>query len=399
MNKLQNLTWVPFAIALTATLATLGFALGNGEHEAAPNPDLPKVRYRIRLPQLPPNSTLGGGIVNDMNNVGEVVGLYSSPQGITAFLYAPARNVNQAIDLNDLATGGIPDGARLSEGVAINDWGVVVGCLQQANGTVHPFALDLGAETPAVDLLPNFGANMAYATQINENGDIIVQIMDTRSAYLFNPGLYNGDPGVRASRDGVSQNFSEETPQLLPARLSFNEIRLNNPLGERPAQIAGLTKELVAFRYTTGKTPQLETFSGIGISTQSHIEGLNDAGIFCGLNFELIVEGSYARDPFLYDRSLKTLPWNKSEMPQDINASGDLLTWEHVYREDWGFVRISEIVTGTPADLAVWNRGNFTADCMTDRIDGVNAAQIAGRLDGVFDYPAVIVLTPESVPD
>ena len=83
------------------------------------------------------------------------------------------------------------------------------GFLQQANGNVHPFALDLGAEHPVVDLLPNFGANIAYATQINENGDIIVRIMDTRSAYLFNPGLYNGDPGVRASRNGDPQDFSD----------------------------------------------------------------------------------------------------------------------------------------------------------------------------------------------
>ena len=104
-----------------------------------------------------------------------------------------------------------------------------------------------------------------------------------------------------------------------------------------------------------------------------------------------------ASGPFRYDQSVETLLWNESEPPQDINASGDLLTWEHVYREDWGFVRISEIVTGTPADLAAWNRGTFTAVCMTDRMGGVDAAQIAGRLDGVFDYPTIIILTPEPV--
>ena len=231
MRKSGNWTRVPFSIALVGTFVAIGITLQNGEPRSAAGPGLPKVRYRIHLPRLPANSTFGEFDVLDMNNAGDIVGLYSSARGITAFLYAPARNIKLAIDLNDLAVDGIPEGAWLRAGFAINEWGVVVGCLQQANGDVHPFALDLGADTPVVDLLPNFGAAFASGSQINENGDIIVRIENPRSAYLFNPGLYNGDTSVRASRDGEPQDFSAKTPQLLPAHISTSTIQLNNPLG------------------------------------------------------------------------------------------------------------------------------------------------------------------------
>ena len=130
---------------------------------------------------------------------------------------------------------------------------------------------------------------------------------------------------------------------------------------------------------------------------QSHIEGINDAGVFCGVHFGFTKDGDPYRGPFRHDQSVEILRWGVSEPPLAINASGDLLTWEHFYRDDCGFVRISDIVTGTVNDLDAWHTGTFTANCMTDRGTMADAAQIVGRLDGSFENSRIVILTPELV--
>ncbi len=406
MSKLQNWTWVPLAIAMTITLAAIGYTLNEGEHQSASDLGLPNVRYRIHFLQLPTNAEPGHTSINDISNAGEVVGLYTSGRGISAFLYAPTRDAARTIDLNELAVGGIPEGAWLRAGIAINEWGVVVGSLQLADGDIHPFALDLGVETPVVDLLPHCGARQAYAVQINEHGDIVVQIDDPPSAYVLNPGLYNGDPAVRASRNGVPQDLSKQTPQLLPADISSGPLQLNNPHGDRPAQIAGVTNDHVAFRYTTGKTPTLETFPTLQISkARSHVEGLNDAGMFCGQYFNTAIDDSYERRLFRYDRSLELLPGTVSDPISDFNSSGDLITREYFYRDDWGFVHVTDLVVGSDADVATWKSGIPFLYAMSDRENQTDAPTLVGELEGVTiedetSMPRLLfVLTPELLPE
>ena len=70
----------------------------------------------------------GNAFVNDINNLGVVVGKLTTDLGASAFIYFPGSG--QAIDLNTLVAAGIPSGAWLRSGLAINDWMVVVGSLE-----------------------------------------------------------------------------------------------------------------------------------------------------------------------------------------------------------------------------------------------------------------------------
>jgi len=403
---LQKWRWAPLAIAMTITLFLIGHALREGERQPVSKSGLPKLRYRIHFLQLPADAIPGHLWIYDMNNAGEVVGVYNSSRGgISGFLYAPTRDATRVINLNDLTVDGIPQGAKLQSGNALNDWGVVVGALQQANGDVHPFALDLRAETPVVDLLPHLGASLAKGTQINEHGDIVVQIKDPPSAYVFNPGLYNEDPAVHDSRDNAPRDLRKQTPHLLPAEISRGPLQLNNPFGSRPAQIAGVTNKSVVFRYTTGKKPRLEMFPMLRISNiRSQIEGLNDAGVICGQYFQTITQGIYERRPFRYGQALELLSGPIDDPISDFNATGDLIAREHLYRDDWGVLHINDIVTGADADISTWNSGYPRLFAMTDRRAQSDASNLVGLLEGAIvggealSTPLLFVLTPEPAP-
>ena len=213
------------------------------------------------------------------------------------------------------------------------------------------------------------------------------------TSYLFNPGLYDGDPVVRAARDGLPQDFSADTPVLLPANLSDHQIILNNPLGGRPAQLAGVTSDSVAFRYTTGDPPSLNTFPEINLWPTESVIGLNDSGTFCGTYYGGKVKGQNVRDPFRYSDTLEVLSLSGTEPPVDINSSGDLITWNrYIYRDDWGgFVNLDDIVTG---DLVAWNAGLPQLFGMNDRGGAVDSSEIVGQVGGFF-----FVLTPEPAPE
>lgn len=171
-------TWVLalLTVALMLSFATIGMAQKNKKDKGKPKPppelDLPAVRYRINFVQGP------GRIINlsDFTNSGIVVGRYwdvddDDDERSSAFIYFPGSE--QAIDLNTLVTAGIPDGAWLRSAVGINEWGVVVGSMEHDTGEFTGYAMDIWADNPVVDLLPDFGLGYSYGAQVNENGDIL----------------------------------------------------------------------------------------------------------------------------------------------------------------------------------------------------------------------------------
>jgi len=267
------------AIALLVSL-NQGFAAKPGGG-GTPPPPLPPVRYYTTAVSLLAGAT--GGYRNDMNNGAQVVGWCTGDtMPKTGFLFDPSRNPNQAIDLNSLVTAGIPAGWRIASGVGINDWGVVVGYLENDFGDRRGFAMDLEVANPVVDLLPDFGTNHSYGRRINENGDILGVFTDAQGAphwYYFNPGLY-GPGWERLARAAGPLNFSGDTPSLLPVVSEWN-AELNNPVPGRPAQIAGMVAGTrTPFRYTLGAATA-EQFPELVL--QSGLMGINVDGTFCGM--------------------------------------------------------------------------------------------------------------------
>ena len=75
-----------------------------------------------------------------------------------------------------------------------------------------------------------------------------------------------------------------------------------------------------------------------------------------------------------------------------INSSGDMVTVGSIYRDDWGWVNVDDLVVGTRDDLRVW-RHSASIYAMTDRVGQTDSAQITGTADTLL-----FILTPEPAP-
>lgn len=369
---------------------------GGGGDDGGTTDPLPPVRYRLSYP-TPPADQTGSVYVNGSNNLGQVVGWYHSSTDTRAFLYDPALGM---VDLNQLVTGGIPEGWHLRSGVAISDRMVVVGTIMLTGSdphVAHPFALDLSLENPVVDLLPEVGSDFQTGTQINENGDILGAYRNaagTFDGWMFNPGLY-GDPATRVARDGTPLDMSSEGPAYLPLTGNASRFLLNNPTDSRAAQVAGVDSTGVAFRYTLGDAVP-ELFPALDLWVD-WLGGFNDSETFCGvINVAGTKRNRTSIAPFRYNTTVQQLP-EFSQGTKDMNSSGDILFYDTVSR-DWGdglgerYVALDDIVVGSDADLAVWF-GTGAVDCweMNDRSGVSDSGQIAGRQNGYL-----FILTPES---
>ena len=392
------------AVALLISGSTLFAAKGGGgkppkDDPPPPPAELPDVRYEIKFIELPANATgTPSPYVNEINNLGQVVGNYSAEDGERAFFFDGV----QAIDLNAIVTAGLPDGWRLRSALAINDWMVVVGNIEKIGSDpieTRPIAIDLAAVNPVVDLLPDVGVvfGLTAGYRINENGDIlgIYELADgIWGAWFFNPGLYDGDPEVRDLRDGIPQDMSDESPDPLLIPFRGLDLSLNNPVGDSRAQVAG-DVDHVPFRYTLGDAepewfPEVDLVLWVG--------GLNDSGTFCGLHRGPKIKGKIKVDPFRFDESLETslelLPTDNYQQPYGMNSWGDLLTSSYVYRDDWGWVKINDLVVGTDADMQAWSSGNAYV-AYQNGINDRGGLSLAGQIAGYFSDGRLFVLTPE----
>lgn len=378
--------------SVTITTSATGYASASASVTVN---DVPTFHYLLTIPQMPAAAT-GGPIINDLNNRGQVVGWYQDAQGQKGFLYDPSIP-GGVIDLSSLSLPGIPAGYRISSAVGINDHEVLVGYLTNDFGAsgAHriAFALDWAAESPVVDLLPNMGSPFSYGRKINENGDIL-GIYDTiQTAYLFNPGLYAGDPAIRALRDGQAVDFSNDTTSALP----FGSQIINNPVGNSPARVAGKDSNGVAFRYTTGLEPNYEPFPDIVLG--DNLGGINDAGTFCGVKNvrTMIRKNQYetTRVPFRYTSAIDTLPIDQAyAIAGDINNSGDVVGNTALYRTEWGGWRqLTDLpVVGQNDDMLFWFTGSPVPKQIGDRVTADDAGYVTGGISG-----KLFVLTPVPV--
>ena len=111
MTQKRIWTLALLAAALTVTLTSSSLVLGKGKPGGGdpppePPPDLPAVRYRIDFPLLPANSDGEYMVVNDINNEGEIVGMYTTATGNHVLIHYAGDA--QASDLNDLVEGEFP---------------------------------------------------------------------------------------------------------------------------------------------------------------------------------------------------------------------------------------------------------------------------------------------------
>lgn len=384
-----------FAIVV---LASAHFVLGQ-KGKPTPPPAAPPVSYHLQLIEMPANQNATGAIQSaEMNRWGEFVGNYFANDGLYhAFLYDPAINPGQAIDLNELVAPWIPEGWYLSSAKAINDRGTIVGIRRQVgNETRRGFVLyRIEGQPVELVLLDDEQWPYTFPVDINEAGDLLA-VFDTdgtvdgngMGVYACNLGLY-GDAGAAAI-------------EILPFTVySAATAKLNNRLGSEPAQVAGTLASGPAFRYTLGDAlPEIFPEYDLYSRDEYSVAGINDAGAFCGRR---IPKSHY--EAFRYDGQLKTVT-GVLNGASAVNLAGDMsiASGRQFYYEGVGLLNLDDLLVGDPDDISLWKSANFTMQTsITERgavnPDSPNFPGLCGNIyEPVSGSPAIIkgyVLTPQ----
>lgn len=356
-----------------------------------PPPPLPPIKFQIQLWDVPYG---GGKYINKMNNLGQVVGWYSHPNGEKhGFLYDPTVNVDTAIDLNDVVA--TPAGWMISSAVGINDRGAIVGYLEPVGSSFDPnfrmgFILDMAAETPTLLPLPDAQWAYAWGTSINENGDVLGIYRTAGGGY----GIYFWNCGLYAPAD--------PTPVLLEQDVALTDAppELNNPVGDRPAQIAGQlaagpTKYGTAFRWTPGQS--LETFPEL---QSPSVMDINDSGIFCGRVLAKPTNKPSSLYLMRFNTSLELLGLSiNSTIFSDINGDGDLITYASLYRDGWGFLNPNDLIDLSDPDAAIWfGASTVNLTDLNERDDATGFGQMVGRMWFADHSVLCFTLTPVPSP-
>lgn len=330
------------ALAIVSSVSLLDNR-ASAQKPGPPPAPLPPVRYKLTVFTMPS----AGSTVFDMNNHGELVGYYQDAANLRhAFVIDPAAG-SQVIDLGTLVTP--PDGWYVSTAYGINDQGSIVGALGQvgisSTDRRRGFVIHRPAVGPAVlELLPDSGWNVTYGEAINEDGTVLgIFHSDTwYGAYVYDPQRY-----------GL-------TPQVLPFTAGIWNLRLNNSMGVRPAQVAGALPGNLPFVYTLGAVAPV-TYPGLDPS--AWLDGINDAGTFCGgVNYTQSKPRLTRKIAFRYGATYQQFPVTSS-FASSINLAGDMAipanssgtsSPTQLYSEGYGVMDLDSLMVGNAADLELW---------------------------------------------
>ena len=378
-------------LAASFALAAPPDGKGKPPNDDPPPAPLPPIKYRIQYFDTP--NSAGSKYANGMNNLGQAVGWYIREDGDKrAYLYDPAIDLDSAVDLNDIAPA--PEGWVISSGVGLNDSGLVVGSIELIDNRAvrRGFLLNRAADPPTIEFLPAMpGEQFSSAHDVNENGDVtgVYRRADgTDDVFLYNSGVY--DP-------------LDEDLNVLGAVLGQPAVQLNNPTATRSAQIAGVLADGTFFRWSPFEP--LETFA---YENWRHWpRGLNDSGTFCGRSWVAAKGNKGYSLPFRYNTEPEYLTDAEWSSPEAINSSGDLCGWftgnseytPWVYHDDWGSINPADLVTGSDADLALWDSAtSVSVTKINDRDPATDFGQLRGSLRFNDDSTLFFILTPEPAP-
>ena len=360
---------------VTITTAATGYASGSTNVTVT---DPPPVTYGLKTFAMP-NDYVGGTMdVQEMNNLGEVVGRYYLPDGTQQPFYFDALSGNTvATNLNDMTIDPawpLPEGGwYIFAALGINDLGDIVGSLalpglpNMRRGFVLELRPDLLGTTqmPRLHVIPDAAWSRTYARRINNAGDVL-GVCDSVTAYSYHPALHGmpGDSDVR----------------VLPFSCwGWDTVMNNSAYG---TQVVTWSSSINGFvRYKLGDvSPELLNLP----SSVGNVSGLSDSGSFCG--------SSYARNrntPYYNDGTMHYLTTVGTDSGRDINSSNDVLTEGGsaskpiLVHSTHGPLDLSKIVVGSNAtEQSFWAGATTSWSKMTER-------GIAGTDPSVAAFPAV----------
>ncbi len=320
-----------------------------------------------------------------MNENAAIVGDYRALSGLmSGFLYDPAINAQQAIDLNDMVD--IPEGWMIRAGYGINDRGAIVAAIVKLSALdpadpafeIHGVLIDTREERVNGKWIPisipDVAPAISFSRGINNNGDIVGVFEENGAAgaFLFNTGLYR-EAGPDAE------------PQILPVQLvswfTFQSLLLNDPLANRPLQVVG-TDGVVVFRYTKGAA-EPEEYPSLSAYETPTLGGINGYGEFCGRLKVRKTKGSQTvLRPFRFDPETQdspTLLGNETDhaglVASGVNDSGDVVAYggwnigECLFHSSVGTFVLDNLVTGSAEEINTWRSIGWTPIYMTERVD------------------------------
>jgi hypothetical protein len=359
--------------------------------------DPPPVLYQIQYFDMP---NLEYGEITDANNSGQVVGWYAfdldgdgAGETWRAFLYDPALDADQAIDLN-LIVAGIPDGWAIRKANAINKWGDIAAYLEPIAsggslteleaGMIDMNAVDplTGENIPQLHIIPDSSlTSYSVVKDMNDLGDIVVNFKredGSRGNYLYNFGLYAAYLEI-----------------LTPFNLLVNTMS-DGPFINNERQIVGVILDGTSnypYKYSFNNGGY-ETFPTI---TPTSIGGLNDLGDFSGTT-SLKVRKSRTRN-VAYVMGTVLEVFDSMKWAGSINKTSDFVNSGQLYHQTHGLLIPSNLIDPDDADASIWNASNSNAiSTLSDRDPLTGFPKLYGR-SYVYDgnYSAHFILTPVPV--
>ena len=355
-------------------------------------PAVGQVNYRLqRIPIVVGLSQTG--LVNEMNNLGMVVGAHTPGGVITGFVYDHYGFFGAEKTVHSITKWiAIPAGWTKSSCVGINNYGQVVGYFEKTIGTQTQrigYYLDLnligGGVSTSWNYLPTPSVS-SYGVKINDNQDVLIYSADTYQGHLYN---------LESTNLLTLKNPSSS----VPLALDFARLKLNNA-----GQVVGRDVNLSVFRLTPGlllEFPPLTGFSSINddgeMAGTLPATGLNKTATparACRYSFLQQVEGLASTGSY------------SSDINNSRDVIGGLAGSPAMFRNgEW--LLINPLVVG---DTTFWNKPNASKGpiSLSER-DGTGFGQIlvqvdvstttgSGRRTVTTTEKGFFVLTPELLP-
>lgn len=310
----------------------------------APPPPPPPVKFALQLAYAPVSVT-----VDDMNDQGELVGVYDSKW--TNRMEACLVTGEQITSLESLVPA--PEGWFYAHATGINNAGSIAGYMYRDTDTIsstkskHGFVIHRPVDAAAYVMeVPDADLGSPWTADINEDGILLVHTLDLDSSL----------------RKGYVLDTHSAAPTLTELPLLVSSFGgMNSSI---PAQIWGKGSDSRPFIYTLGdEAPEALGFESIG--------AINDLGAFCGsvtpkrsstIAYRVSSTGTY-----------QTFAEAKGGA-NEINENGDMIfgstntgTSVQLYTEGIGTLNLGSLLVGEADDIALFRNYSVRVMGMTER--------------------------------
>ena len=180
--------------------------------------------------------------------------------------------------------------------------------------------------------------------------------------------------GVYRQADGVTYGTylfnpitsTEATVLDLTVRSPW-DLSLNNPTATHDVQVAARLQNGSVIRWTRGGGTQV-LLTPLDSYSAPAVNGINDAGTLCGYTYVALSKGRRQQQAMRFADTLQLLPYGYLNA-NAINSSGDVTLGTAVYQDEWGALRVDQLIDTTDPDAAEWFGADVSSRVVLDLTD------------------------------